>query len=176
MPGPLFRRGERVELRPIEDEDAESLQRLVNDPKVRQGTGMVDPVTRSEEEEYVESIADDSGVQFLICTDGDPVGTMGFDEPNEVWGTAEVGYMIDPDEWGNGYATDALYELCAYGFEERRLDKIVARAYETNEASCRVLEKVGFTQEGQLRKEAFVLGERVDVYRYGLLASEWDGR
>jgi RimJ/RimL family protein N-acetyltransferase len=36
-----------------------------------------------------------------------------------------------------------------------------------------VLDKAGFTKEGELRKEAFTGGERVDVYRYGLLAEEW---
>jgi RimJ/RimL family protein N-acetyltransferase len=79
-----------------------------------------------------------------------------------------------PSAWGNGYATDALREICRYGFDERRLNKVVARAYETNPASNRVLEKVGFEQEGTFRQEAFVRGEFVDIHRYGLLAAEFE--
>lgn len=175
MPGPLFRRGDRVELRTVEKEDVGFLQELVNDPRVRRGTGQVDPINRIEEEEYVESLGEDDGVSTLVCVEGEPVGVIGFDEPNEVWGTAEIGYMIAPEAWGNGYATDALRELCGHAFEGQRLAKVSAKAYETNEASRRVLEKAGFTEEGVLREEAFVQGERVDVHRYGLLAGEFEG-
>jgi len=81
--------------------------------------------------------------------------------------------MIAPEEWGNGYATDALTAVCGYAFEERRLNKVYATTYATNPASSRVLEKAGFTREGVLRKEGFVDGDYVDMYRYGLLAEEW---
>lgn len=175
MPGPVFREGDRVELRTVETEDVEFLQRTINHPKVRRGVFAVDPKNREQEREWVESLGDDDGVDLLVCADGEPVGTIGLQPPNQVWGVAEVGYMIAPDHWGNGYATDALAEVCGYAFAERGLDKVYAHAYATNPASRRVLEKVGFTEEGVLRDEAFVDGERVDVHRYGLLADEWLG-
>jgi RimJ/RimL family protein N-acetyltransferase len=173
MPGPVFRDGDTVELRTVEEEDVEFLQELVNDPRVRVGLGATEPVTASDERDWVESVGEEGDAHFLICVDGDPVGVLGFQPPNEAWGVTELGYMVVPGEWGNGYATDALRELCGYAFEERRLNKLTANAYETNPASRRVLEKVGFTEEGRLRREAFVEGEHVDVYRYGLLAAEW---
>lgn len=175
MPGTVFREGEVVELRTVEEEDVEFLQRTVNDPRVRSGTLAVVPKNRADEREWVESLGDGGGVHLMTCVDGDPVGTVGLDPLNEVWGTAEVGYMVAPEQWGNGYATDALATVCGYAFEERRLHKVHASVYETNDASRRVLEKCGFTREGVLREEAFVEGERVDVHRYGLLADEWSG-
>ena len=173
MPGPVFRDGEVVELCPVETEDVPFVQRVVTDPRVRKGIAASEPMNRVQEREWVESLGDDDGASLLVCVEGDPVGTIGLKPPNEVWGTAEVGYMIDPAQWGNGYATDALRETCGYAFEERRLDKVYATAYATNPASCRVLETVGFEREGVLRDEGFVEGERVDVHRYGLLADEW---
>jgi RimJ/RimL family protein N-acetyltransferase len=119
-------------------------------------------------------MADDDNVHLLVCVDGEPVGSTGLFVDRPTWGTAEVGYSIAPSHWDNGYATDALRQLCGYAFEERRLHKVVARSYETNPASSRVLEKVGFEQEGVLRREAFVQGEYVDLHRYGLLAEEFD--
>jgi RimJ/RimL family protein N-acetyltransferase len=173
MPGPVFRYGETVELRTTEEEDAEFLQRVVNDPRVRAGLGAHEPINGHAEAEWIESLGDREGAHFVVAVDGEPVGTIGYQDPNEVWGVAEIGYMIAPDHWGNGYATDATRTICGYAFEERRIEKLVAKAYATNPASCRVLEKAGFEREGRLRAEAFVEGERVDVFRYGLLADEW---
>lgn len=176
MPGPVFRRGKRVELRTIDLEDAAFLQRLVNDPQVRSTTTVHEPVHGPQERTWIESIEERDDTTLLVCTDGDPVGTVTLKAPKEVWGTGEVSCMIAPEEWNNGYATDALWELCGYAFEERRLDKVYATVFETNEGSRRLLEKVGFTEEGVFRKEAFVDGERLDVHRYGLLAEEWFDR
>jgi len=173
MPGPVFLEGDVVELRTTEPEDVEFLQQLINDPRVRLNIGSTDPINGPEERELVESIGDRDGFHWTICADGDPVGTVGLHRPNEVWGTTEIGYSVAPEHWDNGYATDAIDLACRYAFQERRLHKVYANVYATNPASGRVLEKVGFTKEGELREEAFVDGERVDVYRYGLLAEEW---
>ncbi|WP_255151576.1 GNAT family N-acetyltransferase [Halorarius halobius] len=171
MPGPVFIEGETVDLHPIEVDDAPFLERLVNDPAVRAGLGSHASHNEQEEREWVESLGGEE-VHLLACVDGDPVGTFGLNDVNEVWGTTELGYMILPDHWGNGYATDAAALICGHAFDERRLAKVYAHVYETNPASARVLEKVGFEQEGLLRQHAFVDGERVDVERYGLLADE----
>lgn len=174
MPGPLFREGEQIELRPIEETDLDFLQRLINDPRVRPGLGSSVPINGQEEQEWYDSLSEDDNVHLLICVDGEAVGSIGYWVKQQDWGSAELGYSLDPAAWNNGYMTDAVRELCAYGFEERRLHKMIARAYETNPASQRVLEKVGFEREGVLRDEAFVQGEYVDMYRYGLLVEEFD--
>jgi len=173
MPGPLFAEGETVELRPIEEEDLPFMQEIGNDPRVRAGTTAREPTTETEQQEWYESICEDDNVHLLICADGDPVGSIGLHLKHDAWGNGEIGYSVAPEAWGNGYATDAVREISRYGFDERRLNKIYARAYETNPASNRVLEKAGFEQEGTFRKEAFVDGEFVDLYRYGLLAEEF---
>lgn len=173
MPGAVFRQGETVELRTIEPEDADTLQEIINDPRVRTDLMAVDPVNGPAEREWIESLDESDSTNLLVCVDSEAVGSVTLKAPNGVWGTAEIGYMIAPDAWGNGYATDAVTEICGYAFEERRLHKVYATAYESNDASCRVLEKVGFTEEGVLREEGFVDGDHVDVCRYGLLASEW---
>jgi len=54
MDSPVFLEGETVTLHPVEEADAEFLQRLVNDPQVRPGIGATDPVTLAEEREYVD--------------------------------------------------------------------------------------------------------------------------
>jgi RimJ/RimL family protein N-acetyltransferase len=175
MPGPVFLDGEQVTLRTPEAEDVAFLQRNVNDPKIRRAIATVTPVTATEEQEWVEG-ANEEGVSLLICADAEPVGTIGLSDINETWGHAEVGYWVTPDSWGEGYATAATTLLVGYGFDQRRLNKVVAYAFDFNAGSRRVLEKVGFVEEGVHREEAFVDGEFVDVHRYGLLAREWRGQ
>lgn len=173
MPGPVFLPGETVDLHPIETDDIPFVQRLVNDQRVRTNLAAYAPKNRLQEQQWIESI-DDDNVRFLVCVDGDPAGTIALKPPNEVWGVAEIGYMIAPEQWGNGYATAAVALVCQYAFDERRLDKLYALPYATNPASARVLEKIGFELEGTLRNHAFVDGERVDVLHYGLLAEEFE--
>ena len=173
MPGPVFLEGEQVTLRPPEEEDIEFLARNMNDPRVRRPIGSVGPMSESDEEEWIEN-ANEDGVSLLVCVDGEPVGTIGLSDVMDTWGCAEIGYWLTPDAWGEGYATEATELLVAYGFDQLRFNKVVAHAFAFNAASRRVLEKVGFTEEGVHRQEAFVDGEYVDIHRYGLLADEYE--
>lgn len=89
-------------------------------------------------------------------------------------GTAEVGYAIHPDHWGNGFATEAVAPLTRYAFGERRLEKLAATVYEHDPASMRVLEKAGWHEEAVLEREAFVGGDRVDLHRFAAHADGWE--
>ncbi len=173
MPGPLFREGTDVALRTIEEEDAEFFQKTVNDPRVRISIGSAEAKNHAAELEWIESLNEREGTHLSVCVDSEPVGSISLKPPNEVDGVVEIGYMIAPEQWGNGYATDAVRTICGYAFDERRLNKVRANCYATNPGSQRVLEKAGFTQEGRFRQEGFVEGEFVDVLRFGLLAEEW---
>lgn len=173
MSGSVFLEGETVELRTIEEEDVDFLQRTINDTRVRSTLAPVSPMNRAHEREWVESLDETESVNLLICVDSAPVGSVDLKPPNEVWGVAEVGVMVSPDHWNEGYATEAIDLLCGYAFEERRLNKIYATIYAVNPAAGRVLEKVGFQEEGLLRQEGFLDGEHIDLHRYGLLADEW---
>ncbi|MFC7139535.1 GNAT family N-acetyltransferase [Halosimplex aquaticum] len=172
MSGPLFMEAETVSFHPVEEDDLEFLQTIINHPEVREGIASTRPINMDGEREWFESLGDD-GVQFLLRVDGERVGTISFREVNGEWGTAELAYFFHPDHWGNGYATQAVRRMVEYGFAERRFEKIWARVFAFNEASMRVLEKAGFEHEGTLRGQAFARGGRVDMERYGILASEW---
>ena len=174
MPGPVVRRGDAITLRTIEPADAPVLARLVNDPAVRRGIARAQPVSVAEEREWIETRDEHNpdGVNLLVCANGEPVGTVGLSEVVQHWNTAQLGYLIDPDAWNRGYATDAVREVLDYGFDELGLARVAARVYATNPASARVLEKVGFTEAGAMREGALVDGERVDLRVFGPLADE----
>ena len=173
MPGPVFLRGDRVDLHVIEEEDVPFLQRLLDDPRVWRSLFVVTPKRMADEREFLESTTgDDTEAHFLICDDGDPIGTVGLSSITHHWGTGDLGFYVDPNAQGQGYATAGVGLLVDYAFDQRRLEKLSADVLATNPASQRVLEKNGFVEEGRFRDHGFVDGERVDVVRYGLLADE----
>ena len=55
----------------------------------------------------------------------------------------EIYYGMGRESWGRGYATEAARELLKYGFENLKLDRIVAIVLPDNHASVRVIEKIG---------------------------------
>jgi RimJ/RimL family protein N-acetyltransferase len=59
----------------------------------------------------------------------------------------ELGYVFAQEYWGQGIATEAALASIQYGFEQVKLDRIVAIAHPENIASRRVIEKVGMTYE-----------------------------
>ncbi|MCL2384414.1 MAG: GNAT family N-acetyltransferase [Alphaproteobacteria bacterium] len=57
----------------------------------------------------------------------------------------EIGYMLAPSHWGQGYATEAIKALIDMVFNLTPASRIIANCRSGNSASCRVLEKSGFT-------------------------------
>lgn len=179
MPGPVFLSGDRLTLRPAEQEDTEFLLRHNNDPRVRATRTAPKPTSRDDVGMFLGGTMGriDNSISLLVCVDGEPVGQvllvrekMG----DEVYDRGELAFWIAPDQQGNGYATEASTLLVEYAFERLGLHKLTARAFEENVPSQRVIEKLGFTQEGTLRDEVYIDGEWQDYYRYGLLEREWD--
>ena len=105
--------------------------------------------------------------------DPTPVGAVHVPWIRSREGVGMLMYWVLPEHQGNGYVTEATELALDYAFGERRLAKVFAHVLVPNEGSWHVLEKLGFQREGRQRKESFVDGERVDTYRYGLLAEEW---
>lgn len=174
MPGPAFLEGDSVALRTIEQGDLEFLQRGVNDSEIRRSIGNSTPYNRDQERDFFENVVCDSEtVQLLVVSEGTPVGTIGLAPIDREAGVAEVGYWIVPERWGEGIGTEATELIVGYAFDQLRLHKVTARTYGFNEGSKRLLEKVGFAEEGRQREQTFVDGEHWDVHWFGLLAREW---
>ena len=89
---------------------------------------------------------------------------------------AEIGYEIAPDQWGRGYATEAVAEIIRFGFDDLGVHRISAWLVADNVASARVLEKNGLRLEGRLRDKEHYKGRYWDVLMYARLAEEGAGR
>jgi len=86
---------------------------------------------------------------------------------------AELGYWIGTSYWDKGFATEAARAVLNFGFSRTQLHRIVAQRFAENAASARVLQKLGFVQEGVLRQERFKDSRFRDVVTYGMLRDDW---
>ncbi len=104
---------------------------------------------------------------------GKMIGTCGFthfDLPNN---SAEIGYVLNPVYHGKGYATEAAHAVIRFGFEQLRLHRIEARLMIGNDASYRVMQKLGMKKEGTFRESYFVNGSYRTVTVCSVLRSEF---
>ncbi|MEO0752326.1 MAG: GNAT family protein [Pseudomonadota bacterium] len=82
----------------------------------------------------------------------------------------EVGYLLVPDAWGQGFATEACTRLLRFAFEETSLDEVVACADAGNTKSHHVLQKSGLRRNGVRRVYA-----EDDVPWFQLSRQDWEG-
>ena len=85
---------------------------------------------------------------------------------------AEIGYELSPNQWGRGYATEAVAAILRFGFTELGVHRVSAWLVADNVASARVLEKNGFQLEGRLRDKERYKGRYWDVLMYARVAEE----
>lgn len=89
---------------------------------------------------------------------GKMIGTCGYTSFDYENGRAEVGYVINPEYWGQGVATEAVSAAIEYAFNELNVNRVEAHFIKGNNASLRVMEKCGMTFEGYLRQYMLVKG------------------
>jgi RimJ/RimL family protein N-acetyltransferase len=166
--------GELVRLRAREEEDLPRINELFNDPDVLYFlSGVTFPQSVAGTRQWWETTRSAPDTQqFTIEIPGELVGVCGLEgiEPRSRW--ARLGIWIGRPYWDRGYGTDAVRTLCRFGFREMNLQRIELLVHESNPRGRRAYEKVGFKEEGRLRRAHFVDGRYIDVISMGLLAEE----
>jgi RimJ/RimL family protein N-acetyltransferase len=87
--------------------------------------------------------------------------------------TGELGYVINPAYQGHGYATEAVRALFPLAFDQLGLHRVIARIDARNDASARVLRRLGLRQEAHLLENEWFRGEWTDEIDFAILAAEW---
>ena len=86
---------------------------------------------------------------------------------------ASFSYLFHRQYWGHGYATEAMRTLISFGFHDLHLHRFEDTCDTRNQASARVMEKLGMRREGHLRETIWKAGQWYDEYTYAILAHEW---
>lgn len=94
------------------------------------------------------------------------VATAGFHTVSSLNRSAEVTYVVRPEQWGQGLGTLVCEAAVRWGFASRGWVRIQATVLEANVASIRVLQKCGFEYEGRLRNFRLVRGQPTNYLMY----------
>ena len=91
---------------------------------------------------------------LAICTNKNKkhIGNIKIGPINNFHQTSDISYFIgDKNEWGKGYATEAVKLAVMYSFNNLRLYKCLAGVYGSNIGSLKVLNRAGFKKEAIIK-------------------------
>jgi RimJ/RimL family protein N-acetyltransferase len=109
----------------------------------------------------------------VLAETGQLIGSCGIRQRAVDACEANIGYELDPEFWGQGYATEAARAIVEFGFSYLGLHRIWSWCIADNVGSAAVLKKLGMRQEGCLREYEYFKGRWWDTLLYGVLEYEW---
>jgi ribosomal-protein-alanine N-acetyltransferase len=180
-------------MRPWGTQDAESLIRVANNPKVARNlrNRFPSPYTLKDAEWWINNaIAAPPPCPSLAIahpTTNAIIGGISLELGSDVeCRTAEVGYWLGEEYWGQGIMSEAAKAFVDWGFREMKvkdkdgvelgLMRIFATAYAYNKGSEAVLKKAGLVFEGVSRASAWKHGQVVDQLIYAMTREDWENQ
>jgi ribosomal-protein-alanine N-acetyltransferase len=171
----MILQAKRLFLRPVAVSDAPALFEARGDAEVmrywdwpaQRDVAAVEQVLT----EHVPELADRTTRWWAVALspDAPAIGECDLSEIDTHHRRAEVGFLFARRYWGQGYAREAMERVIEYGFNDLGLMRLWARFHDGNEASKRLLEKLGFAYEGRLKNHIMRDGARRDCLVYGRL-------
>ena len=165
-----------IRLDALRESDSQVLYGWLSERDYRLQSGGFEHVTWAAHENWFSKVCLDSAqVALGIRREKDDtlVGLVQLVGINQLYRHAELRIRLSPEELGNGYGTEAMRAVCAYGFHDLNLHRIFLHVLKKNTRAIRCYEKVGFQMEGCLREHGFVDGVYEDFAVLGLLSHEF---
>lgn len=145
---------ERLSLRRLTRDDLDLLDRLNSDPQVMRYLG--GPMDRARSEAMLNDrilayYVRHPGLGIWATLERTSGSCIGIHVLNHIQGESfiQVGFVLFPQYWGRGYATEMAIALLRYGYTELGLPLIVAITDLPNTESQRVLVKAGLRRKGE---------------------------
>jgi ribosomal-protein-alanine N-acetyltransferase len=174
---------ERLRLRAPGAPDAAALLAILGDPEVTRFHNMPTLTTLAEAQAALERLEQRHKARDTIrwaielADSGEMVGTVGLLRFDFEHRRAEVGYELARRAWGRGLAPEAAAVVVRYAFSVMRLHTIEAGVLPDNHRSVRVLQKLGFVEEGLRRDYLYIKGRFQSFRWFSLLESDtWPAR
>lgn len=169
---------ERLMLRQISDEDTERVFLLRSN---KTSLEFLDkPVMQSllEASLLINKINTDAatneGITWAIVLKENPsllIGTIGLWRIIKEHYRAEIGYMLLPEYFRQGYMKEAITRVTSFGFEEMHLHSIEANINPANAGSAAVLKSTGYIKEAYFKENFYFNGVFKDSEIYSIINS-----
>ena len=162
----VFRKGEKIYLRPVAKEDIDRFLICINDEEITANMLVRHPVSREEEEAWYNKTVSDSSQNITLAvvelsTDS-LVGVVSINKIDHINRTATAGIWVRKEFWRNGYAAEAGEILLKYAIGTLNLRKISTSVLARNLGSIKLHERLGFEREAVLEKQHYRDGEYID--------------
>lgn len=176
-------KGRKIVLRPLELQDADTLQKWYVDKEFRLAYNEYASVDlESIKKEILASSGDirdprREKVIYLVQKKSDlqPIGLAGLRHIDRRNGNAELVLGIgEKDMRLAGYGVDIMILLLDIMFYQLGLEKAYINIYDNHDLGLRSAISFGFITEGKMRKQVFVDGKYIDVWNLGLLKGEYE--
>ena len=158
---------QRLILRPQALADAPGLFAILSDPEAMRfwNRPAITRLAVVEELMREQQVAMDQGLcrYWTLHSNGHAIGSIDLSLIQEA--SAELGFMLRSDHWGQGLASEAVKAVVAHAFDALALTRLAAVAQSANRAAARVLEKNGFALT-QTRPALIADGQRKDCAFY----------
>lgn len=160
--------GERVELRRHSRENYPLYAGWYGDPEVWRLTSWAaaplgPPAVERLFEERENSVTDDS-FAIHLRDEGEPIGVISLMNINEAKGSADLSVIVGhPEDRHHGYGAEAIGLIVDYGFDERGLKSVGLSVFDFNEGAISTYYKLGFSDEGRVRRAVERDGEFHDA-------------
>lgn len=171
---------DRLILRKITLNDAKDIFEYAKDEEVAKWVTWPAHKSIDDTIQFINSVLDDYKKNTHLCLvlerkeDKKVIGTVGFVSFFIDHDKTELGYIVGAKYWGNGYATEAAKKLLEFGFNELGLHRIQANVFIPNEASKKVLKKLGMKFEGTLIQAFKKNGKYLDLESYAILKDNFE--
>ncbi|HIJ55400.1 MAG TPA: GNAT family N-acetyltransferase [Deltaproteobacteria bacterium] len=178
QPPPL--KTDRLILRPFTPSDAKDIQRLAGDEAIADTTlNIPHPYDIERAKEWIDALQPqfENGKRTVFamidCETDNFIGAIEL-RIDQRYQRGELGYWIGKPFWNSGFCTEAGQAVLAYGFARLNLNRIYANHFSRNQASGRVMQKLGMLQEGHARQHIKKGDQFEDIEIYGILKKEWE--
>ena len=116
----------------------------------------------------MQGLHDREGSEFVVELDGRAIGKAG------IWDRPELGFILHRAFWGRGLGSEAASAVIGHGFDTMALDEVTADVDPRNEASLRLLSKLGFEETGRATATLTLGDEVCDSVYLALSRARWE--
>ena len=162
----------RLKLRSARADDLEAMHAVLSDPRATRWWSTPPHDSVEQTVAWLDSMIANGpdNPDFVIERDGMVIGKAGF------WKLPEVGYILHPDHWGQGFAGEAVEAAIGHVFATRDIEELTADVDPENAASIRLLERLGFNRTGFAERTWNIGGEWKNSLYYGLSRADRSAR
>jgi len=136
----------RLVLRRALPEDLDAMHAVLSDPRAMTYWSHGPHESLEQTREWLDSmIGSPPGLSedFVVTLDGRTIGKLG------AWRLPEIGFILSPDQWGRGYAAEAMVAYLDHVFARPDVGHLIADVDPRNKGSLALLQRHGFVETGR---------------------------